>query len=71
MVKVQGKWKMNILSNFITLDPRLPFPDSEEFFLFQPLLKKSIRVLNGFPAGGATMIVLSMLIRGINSNINR
>ena len=41
----------------ITLDPRLPFPDSVGgIFLVQPLLNKSIRVLNGFPAGRATMI---------------
>ena len=36
---------------------------SEEFFLVQPLLKKSIRVLNGFPSWRGYN--LSMLIRGI------
>ena len=41
----------------ITLDPRLPFPDSVGgIFLVQPLLKKSTRVLNGFPAGGTPLI---------------
>ena len=52
----------------IMLDPRLQFPDlSEEFFLVQPLLKKSIRVLNGFLSwrGYNDSTVLSMLIRGM------
>ena len=47
-----------------TLVYRLP-TQTEEFFLVQPLLKKSIMGLNGFPSWQATMkTVLSMLIRG-------
>ena len=38
-------------SYYITLDPRLPFPDwVGGIFLVQPLLKKYIRVLNAFPS---------------------
>ena len=46
----------NIISLRYTLVYRFP-TQSEEFFLVQALLKKSIRVLNGFlPTGGTTMI---------------
>ena len=51
----------------LLLPMRTPFPlrqtlvyrfptQSEEYFLVQPLLKKAIRVLNGFPAAGTKMI---------------